>query len=149
MHKRFESNYSSCTSRSSENENICQSSGGVQWGLKTGWNSVYHQKQKWCFYELGFWCWMLTLNLTLVKFVLGKLKGYSWNTYHTHPKKRRSRKLIRDWQILTKMMILEKWEPLLPKYFKLRWDNVWLKMSKERHWIRLVYIWHKAIVVNM
>jgi hypothetical protein len=38
---RFESNYNSCTGRSSEN--ICSSSGGAQGIGKTRWNSVYHQ----------------------------------------------------------------------------------------------------------
>jgi hypothetical protein len=41
MQTRFESNYSSCTGRSSEN--ICSTSGGGQEKGKTGWNSVYHQ----------------------------------------------------------------------------------------------------------
>jgi hypothetical protein len=43
----FETNYSSCTGRSSEN--ICSSSGCTQEKRKTGWNSVYHQN--WWFSE--------------------------------------------------------------------------------------------------
>jgi hypothetical protein len=39
---RFESNYSSCTGRSTENI-FSSSSGGAQEKWKTGWNSVYHQ----------------------------------------------------------------------------------------------------------
>jgi hypothetical protein len=91
---RFETNYSSCTVRSSEN--ICNSSGGAQAKGKTGWNSVYHQN--WWLSEfhpplnannvlflkvffkfhppcvwpnLGFWCcdflisWITLLFLTL------------------------------------------------------------------------------------
>ncbi len=44
---RVETNYSSCTVRSSEN--ICSSSGGAHEKGKTGWNSVYHQS--WWFSE--------------------------------------------------------------------------------------------------
>jgi len=45
---KFETNYSSCTIRSSEN--ICSSSGGAAHETrKTGWNSVYHQN--WWFFE--------------------------------------------------------------------------------------------------
>jgi len=45
---RFETNYSSCTVRSSEN--ICSSRGGAaEEKGKTGWNSVYHQS--WWFSE--------------------------------------------------------------------------------------------------
>ncbi len=44
---RFETNYSSCTSKRSEN--ICSSSGGAQENGKIGWNSVYHQN--WWFSE--------------------------------------------------------------------------------------------------
>jgi hypothetical protein len=39
--QRFETNYSSCTGKSSEN--ICNSSGGAQEKGKIGCNSVYHQ----------------------------------------------------------------------------------------------------------
>ncbi len=46
MHK-VQTNYSSCTSRSSEN--ICSRSGGAQEKGKTGWNSVYHKN--WWFSE--------------------------------------------------------------------------------------------------
>jgi hypothetical protein len=44
---KFETNYSSCTVRSSEN--LCSSSGGAQEKGKTGWNSIYHQN--WWFSE--------------------------------------------------------------------------------------------------
>jgi hypothetical protein len=37
---RYDSNYSSCTGRSSEN--ICSSSGGAQEKGKTGWNSIWN-----------------------------------------------------------------------------------------------------------
>jgi hypothetical protein len=77
---RFQTNYSSCTVRSSEN--ICSSSGGAQEKGKTVWNSVYYQNWWFsefhpppcmlmyffagCFFNLtGFWCCVfLTLQIT-------------------------------------------------------------------------------------
>jgi hypothetical protein len=46
-HRRFETNYSNCTVRSSQN--TCSRSGGAHEKGKTGWNSVYHQN--WWFSE--------------------------------------------------------------------------------------------------
>jgi len=58
-----ETNYSSCTVKSSEN--ICSSSGGGQEKVKTGWNSVYHQIR--CFFFEFHPHWMLMYFLQVLK----------------------------------------------------------------------------------
>ncbi len=74
---RFESNYSSCTGRSSEN--ICSSSEGGQEKGKRGWNSVYHQ---------NWWkklVWFPVISFRKISFPVTHLIPYCDETHRSRP----------------------------------------------------------------